>query len=346
MSDTRSKIEAFIRKTAKGGRPLLPSRLLDRIADATKLSKLDIQDCLAVLSQEGLIDGVGRNGIPLKKVYWKGTSLVQADPVALMVRDYFNHRDIQVSDNDALALSRTLHGLDPQDIGHLLDGLCQIQGSNEEGTFASALNLLGSAKALSGLSSSSRFLKAMPLQEVGEMFVITAGPVDPKAVLLIENLRSFTAFTNSDHADSILGVASYGYGLTMQNFATHLLAGKVTACPCRGDRPDLKQLIQSKPVYLWGDLDREGLRIFETLKKEIPHMSLSAAYENMEALLKDPSRGHPYHRLFEKDGQRTVAGSSPEVAHLSVVCKERAVDQEALGSDINSIDLAKPYVLK
>lgn len=249
-------------------------------------------------------------------------------------------------DHSCLALSKALDGLDANDVTHLLDGLCDLQNLDDDAVFSSARHLLGSAKALYGLSSASKFLEALPNQEVGEMYVITAGPVDPQAVLLIENLRSFMAFSDSHHVDKVLGIASYGYGLAMQNFATHLHAGKVTACPSRGQRPDLKKLIQTKPVLFWGDLDQEGLRIFESLRRGIPGISLSSAYADMEKLLLLPRRNHPYHRLFEKANQRQAKGATPEVIHLSEVSRERAVDQEALGHDLNSIELTEPYKLE
>lgn len=344
MLDQRELVEGFIRKAAKGGRPLQPGRLLDRIANHTGLSMIDIEACLSMLAEEGLIDGVSRNGRPIKMVHWRGASLVEINPLAMTVRDYFGRRGTLVPDVDCLALSKALDGLDNTDVLNLLDGLYELQGFSGDSVFASARHLLGSAKALSGLSSASRFLKALPTQDVGEMYVITAGPVDPDAVLLIENLRSFMSFSNSHHVDRVLGVVSYGYGLSMQNFATHLHAGRVTACPSRGERPDLKKILQTKPVFFWGDLDQEGLRIFESLRRGIPGISLSSAYAEMEKLASVTQRSHPYHRLFEKAGQRRASGDTPEVVHLSKVSRHRSVDQEALGNNIDAIQLAAPYI--
>lgn len=343
MTDPRSMVEGFIRKATRNGKALQPSQLVKRIADRTGLSMLDIEDCLSELAREGLIEGVSRSGHPVKMVHWKGLTLVETNPLALTIREFFRDRNIIVPDNDCLALARVLEGLDEDDVLHLLKGLYDLQGVTDDGIFASACHLLGSAKALNGLSAANGFLKALPTQEVGEMFVITAGPADPEAVLLIENLRSFTAFSDSEHVNTILGVACYGYGLTMHNFATHLHSGKVTACPSRGERPNLKKLIKSKPVLLWGDLDKEGLRIFESLRREIPDISLSAAYAEMEKLVSIPRCSHPYHRLFDKAAQREAKGETPEVAHLNKVCCDRAIDQEALGKKIDAIKLAIPY---
>lgn len=346
MHDKRALVEDFIRKACRGGKRLQPGRLLNRVSNKTGLSQIDVKECMATLAQEGLIEGVSRNGLPLARVRWNGSSLLEMNTLGMKVRGHFKTHELEVSDNECLALAKAMNGLDDEDVTHLLSGLHDMQGQTDDAIFASARHLLGSAKALKGLSTANRVLAPLPAQNTGEMFVITAGPSDPQSVVLIENLRSFTAFADSSHTETVLGVASYGYGLTMQNFATQLKAGKVTACPCRGVRPDLKSLIQTKPVFLWGDLDQEGLRIYETLRKEIPTILLSAAYSEMEKLIADPSRSHPYHRLFEKEGQRMAKGETAEVTHLSAVCSDRAVDQEALGSDIDGIGVAKPYSIE
>lgn len=106
---------------------------------------------------------------------------------------------------------------------------------------------------------------------------------------------------------------------------------------------DLKAAIDQLPTFFWGDLDREGLRIFESLREQIPNLALSAAYEAMAIRCSNPTLCHPYHRLFEKEGQRFPRGSTPESAHLGQVCCERAVDQEALGFELGGISIAAPY---
>lgn len=343
MPSDRALVELAIRKFAKGGKPLQPGRLLNRIAVKTGLSIIAVESCLAELVQEGLLEGVSISGRPVKMVKWVGESLIEADPLAMAIRDHFLAHGVEAPENECLGLAKAMNGLDMADVERLLDGLLALQGVSDDAMFASARHLLGSAKALKGLALANRLLPSLPTRNTGEMFVITAGPREPEVVLLIENLRSFSAFADSRHVGRILGVASYGYGLSMQNFAEHLRAGKVTACPCRGEKPDLKALIARKPVLLWGDLDQEGLRIFESMRHEIPGLALSAAYAELEQRAKNPNSGHPYHRLFDKQGQRPARGDTPEVVHLSTVCRERAVDQESLGADLAAIDFTKPY---
>lgn len=63
----------------------------------------------------------------------------------------------------------------------------------------------------------------------------------------------------------------------------------------------------------------------------------------MEARLTDPRQCHPYHKLFEKEGQRAIDGSTPETAHLAKRCNSRAVDQEALGPHLDDIEVVAAY---
>lgn len=343
MPNDRTLIETELRKLSKGEKTLQPSRLLNRIATKTGLSVIAVESGLAEMVQEGLLEGVSTTGRPVKMVRWLGESLVESDELAMTIRDHFTAHGIEAPDNECLGLSKAMSGLDLADVKRLLDGLLALQGVTDDVMFASSRHLLGSAKALKGLSVANRVLPSLPTHNNGEMFVITAGPRLPEAIVLIENLRSFSAFADSRHTERILGVASYGYGLTMQNFAQQLYAGKVTACPCRGEKPNLKALIASKPVFLWGDLDQEGLRIFENMRREIPGLALSAAYVDLEKRANNPNHSHPYHRLFDKAGQRPARGDTAEVIHLSAVCRDRAVDQESLGSNLAMIDFTKPY---
>lgn len=343
MPNDRARIEMALRKLSKGGKPLQPSRLLKRIATKTGLSIIAVEAGLADLVKDGLLEGVSTTGRPVKMVRWLGESLVESDTLAMTIHDHFTAHGIEAPDNECLGLAKAMNGLDLADVKRLLNGLQALQGSTDDAMFASSRHLLGSAKALKGLSAANRLLPSLPTHNTGEMFVITAGPRQPDAIVLIENLRSFSAFADSHHIDTILGVASYGYGLTMQNFVEQLYADKVTACPCRGEKPNLKALIASKPVFLWGDLDQEGLRIFENMRREIPGLALSAAYADLEKRANDPNHSHPYHRLFDKDGQRPARGDTPEVVHLSEVCRERAVDQESLGTKLDMIEFTKPY---
>ncbi|WP_280347436.1 Wadjet anti-phage system protein JetD domain-containing protein [Pseudomonas sp. BN414] len=285
-------------------------------------------------------------------VAWTGEPDAFVDPVAHQLAEVLKHHQDLAEVPSLAALLDHAHlfdGLSADDMANVVRGLlqCRQDGAlNQDPIFTSAAHILGSAKALKNLRRGMRSLGETGGEELaGELYVLTAGPSQPKAVVLIENIRSFTAFARSPHAQEAVGIAAYGYGLTMENFGARLAANHVVACPAYGDAINLKSAMDQLPTFFWGDLDREGLRIFESLREQIPGLALSAAYEAMESRCFNPMLCHPYHRLFEKDGQRFPRGSTPETAHLAKRCSNRAVDQEALGFDLGAVDIVAPYRL-
>jgi hypothetical protein len=283
-------------------------------------------------------------------VAWKGEPASLISPAALLLQEVLrSHQDLAMDPllTPLLDHADLFDGLSFDDIASIVRGLRECRKSDQFGRdpiFTSAAHILGSAKALKNLRRAARSLGEANTDEPGgELYVLTAGPSQPKAVVLIENIRSFTAFARSEHAREAVGIATYGYGLTMENFGARLAANQIVACPAYGGAVDLRTVINQLPTLFWGDLDREGLRIFESLRQQLPKLVLSAAYETMERRCSNPTLCHPYHRLFEKEGQRFPRGSTLETAHLAQRCNERAVDQEALGFDLRDIDIVTPY---
>lgn len=45
-----------------------------------------------------------------------------------------------------------------------------------------------------------------------------------------------------------------------------------------GNQPAIETLLQHPRIYFWGDLDREGLRIYWRLKSSISKLQLSGLY--------------------------------------------------------------------
>lgn len=242
-------------------------------------------------------------------------------------------------------MSQLVSGLNLQDKSSILSGLLALRdvAAMPTSKSLSAELLLGSAKALRNLKRMARVLAFEVPEPAGEFYVLTAGPAAPKTVILIENLRCFTAFAGSAHAKESMAIAAYGYGLSLENFGARLAAGQVIACPAYGERIDLRDVLPRTPIFFWGDLDLEGLRIFESLCARLPSIQLSAAYAAMENMLDDPRRSHPYHDLFEKAGQRGPLGLSPHVKHLAACCAQRAVDQEMLCDRVAYISVTQPY---
>lgn len=344
-TDAIELVRAWIRDATLGGRKVRPAGLIRRASEKLQLPMLDVRTSLAQLVHEGLLSGVSSSGEPLGMVQWLGESLGALSSDAVRLDQELQKRGIRAP---ASALERTaecFRGLHGQDVDHLIEGLFRLRQLPlaSDPIFGSAQHLLGSAKALGHLRVVAKLLDIQLDDTASEFFVLTAGPAEPQGVVLIENIRSFSAFARSSHARRMGGIASFGYGLTMESFATRLQAGQVIAAPAFGAAFDVASAVSRGPCVYWGDLDLEGLRIFESLKARLPGLQLSAAYAAMEALLAVDGAHHPYHMLFEKSGQRRPRCEIPEVRRLAEACAIRCVDQERLGFLIDDLDLLSPY---
>lgn len=88
--------------------------------------------------------------------------------------------------------------LSADDMPNVVRGLLQCRQAEPLGrdpVFTSAAHILGSAKTLKNLRRGMCSLGETSGEEAGgALYVLTVGPSQPKAVMLIENIRSFTAF--------------------------------------------------------------------------------------------------------------------------------------------------------
>ncbi|HAI32288.1 MAG: hypothetical protein CMO07_12320 [Thalassospira sp.] len=221
----------------------------------------------------------------------------------------------------------------------ILEGLIAIFNdkgvSHRDPYITSAKHLLGSSKALDTLGApvAEAFGVAKDAGYNRVQYVLTAGPrlEDADAIVFIENMAAFTAFSQSPSKRSIIGICSFGYGISLENLGERLLMGKVVSCPVDNTRQELSTLIKSdKTKLFWGDLDREALRIFEKLRYRIPELRLSAAYGYM---IEEFERrgGHPYGAFSGKSGQqRTASDASDKLRLIMDLVRSRAFDQEAV----------------
>ncbi|KRD79724.1 hypothetical protein ASE43_02150 [Lysobacter sp. Root983] len=311
---------------------------------------LEVAKALRELSLLGVITGIGVNGRPVRMVKWVGTEPSrQVCPQEVEWREILEGLGDKLSEADRASLGSsfsTFNGLDRCDKIAIIEGMIAMRdGIRCADTWVwSAENLLGSSKAARSLRTDLGGLGVNVDDSGGLYYAITAGPSTPEAVVLIENPRVFSAVATSAQASRILAVAAYGYGLTIDNFGQRLLAGQVVSCPAVGERADLRWALTQLPAYFWGDLDLEGLRIYESLKQRLPSIRLSAAYSAMDRMLDDRRRSHPYHRLFEKDRQGIPpSGNEADVAYLAKRCLQRAVDQEAVVRIVDQINLTMPF---
>lgn len=317
---SKAAVHQALRMLLKGGRRLRPVTAVDQIVRQTGLTRLAVHDGLAELAKDLAIEGVARDGRPVKMVGWTVAPEEEVDAFALRWADLAGPK---------FAAPKAARDLDDRDLFSLVQCLGEFDGTGlrgEDRYILSANAVMGSSKALDafpGLIGTAG--RQRPL------FVVTAGPRDPSAVLLVENPSAFMSLVRSSFIEGYLTICVFGYGLTIENLHERLIEGSIMPCTAVGEPViDLAKTLALRPCFHWGDLDWEGLRIFEGLRTAIPHLQLPAIYHAMAERLTDPRRSHPYAALFGKHGQRRPSGNDPIVAHFSRICSSRAVDQEAM----------------
>lgn len=133
-------------------------------------------------------------------------------------------------------------------------------------------------------------------------------------------------------------IAAYGYGLNLYTDSSAGLAllDSLTSRRCEvlsrtGQGHSLPVLLAHPKLFFWGDLDREGLRIALALRERLPQLRLSALYEPMQPLICERRTSHPYAGLSGKPSQAVwVNTGEPPYDQLAALCRDRAVDQEAI----------------
>jgi len=213
---------------------------------------------------------------------------------------------------------------------------------NESRYCVSARYLLGSSKLLDALPTAPlRAFGIEPSQFSGSPgYVVTAGPSNPKCVVLVENPQAFEAALEAEQAKEIAWVATFGYGLSRSgdDFGRQLAAfvedqRRMVSLVRKGTPPDICQLLLHPTIYFWGDMDREGFKIYWRLKARIKQLQLSALYAPMIEMVRQ-DQAHPYVRLVAKESQELWECEDPSVAFMLKACEEKAVDQEALSTEI------------
>ncbi|MEJ1400134.1 MAG: DUF2220 family protein [Candidatus Sedimenticola sp. (ex Thyasira tokunagai)] len=240
------------------------------------------------------------------------------------------------------ALGDALEGLNASEMSRLLSGLVSLKQdqerlNNEPRFEVSARYLLGSSKLLDALP-------AAPLRQFGidvtrfsnfHGYVMVAGPSDPSMVVLVENPHSFECAVDAPGTDGAAWVCTYGYGLSLKysQYGEQLAAILESRIPPKtlirkGNPPGWDALLRHDRILFWGDLDLEGLAIFERLRYYNSRVALSGLYQPMVDYLKD-DRGHPYCKSVGKAGQ-VPNTYGDDIASLVGLCLEQAVDQEVV----------------
>lgn len=347
--ELRERVQAAIWKLLGERSALNPKPLLKRISKETGLDPLDVQRSLARLSREGWLKGVADNGMPFAQVIVQAPRpVVEVPPTLVAWRRALAHA--KLAPEEALALEPChgkFIGMGTTDLNAIVAGLIELRRTQAHwagtaGFIVSARLLLGSSKILPDLPASalasfgiemSKFPPATP-------YLVVAGPAVPTAVLLIENPQVFEAAIRAGLAVDHALIVTFGYGLNPRSddFGRQLAEqiesriGGLIALRRDGSPPDLPRLFAHEHLFFWGDLDREGMRIYRRLQPRLPQLRLSALYGPMHAALLS-GVGHPYVAVTAKDQQRlpTADERVPDDAMaLFRACAERGLDQEWL----------------
>lgn len=318
--------------------------LVARLAQKAGVSTVTARVALARLAQQHLISGVSSQGEPHSRVHL----LVEAAPepqAPTLERWSSALHECGLSDQDMKALlpcHEALGELEHDDLLAVAAGLARMRSNQAADAgrprfILSARYLLGSSKLLGALPSAAVRAFGIDLDRFPDAppYVVVAGPANPEAVVLIENPHAFEEVIHSGAVKRIACITTFGYGLTRagdaygRQLAELITAESLALIPLvrSGSPPSIPAMLAHPALFFWGDLDREGLRIYAGLRKRFPQLRASAMLRPMLDALR-VGRSHPYAKLVAKDNQGTASHHPEDVRALAEACETRAVDQE------------------
>lgn len=340
---------AALRALLGGSTFLTASGLVGRLAKRAGVSAVTARMALGRLAKQGLISGVSEQGEPHSRVQLL-VAAAPAQPAETLTRWHTALHASGLGDADALALlpcHETLGELEAGDLLAVARGLAQMRANQSVDSgcarfVLSARYLLGSSKLLGALPSTALRAFGIDLNLFPDAppYVVVAGPPEPEAVVLIENPHAFEEFVTSGAAERIGCITTFGYGLTRagdaygRQLADLVAAQDLTLIPLvrSGSPPPVATMLVHAALYFWGDLDREGLRIYASLRKRFPQLRASAMHKPMLDALR-AGRSHPYVDVVAKNNQSALQIPPDDVTELAIACTQRAVDQEIVDRD-------------
>jgi hypothetical protein len=314
-----------------------------RVAAKCGIDPVEAKLALGKLARNGILDGVSHQGEAFGRVMLLVAAPVKAEPTSL-TRWRAATRAIGLADGETEALAPChdrLEGFIDADLRELANGLMALRAAQvqEHGTprfVVSAKYLLGSSKLIGSLPPAA--LKAFGIEM--EAFpdaiphILVAGPAAPEAVILIENPHSFEEAVAAGCAEIFALVVTYGYGLSRsgEQFGNRLVESvdateRLVPLVRSGNPPRPAELFRHPRIFFWGDLDREGLRIYASLRSRIPALRISALYRPMSEAARQ-GQSHPYVKATAKDGQAALGTMPDDALPLVPLCCDRGVDQE------------------
>ncbi len=341
----RDRITNHLWKKIRTSNSLRGNGLVERFARDLRCDRTDVLRVFRELRAEGILvcDDWLRDE-PLSKVSVKLSE--EISPTAKAWRGVLEQVATVPGEYAMLeSLGDVLEGLNAFEMSRLLNGLVSLKQDQEHLNNMprfeiSARYLLGSSKLLDALP-------AAPLRQFGieitrfpafPGYVMVAGPPDPSMVILVENPHSFESAVVALGTDGAAWVCTYGYGLSLK-YSQHgeqlatILESRIPPRTLirKGNPPGWDALLRHDRLLFWGDLDLEGLAIFERLRSHNPKVALSGLYQPMVDCLKEDG-GHPYCKSAGKGGQ-VPNTYGDDIESLVALCLEQAVDQEVVSGE-------------
>lgn len=342
LEPLRDRLINILRKKSRTSASLRGNGLVKRLARDLQCNRTDVLREVRELHKEGIIEcEAWFDNEPMSKVFVNLPE--ESNPTADIWHGVLEEAaEVHGEFATLEPLAEVMEGFNVSEMARLLRGLISLKQDQESLRNTprfeiSARYLLDSSKLLDTLPTG-------PLQKFGidaslfppfPGYVMVAGSPDPCVVILVENPHSFECALRAPGADGAAWVCTYGYGLSLK-YSQHgeqlaaIVESRVSPRTLirKGNPPGWEILLLHDRVRFWGDLDLEGLAIFEKLRRQKLDMALSGLYQPMVDRLREGG-GHPYCKAVGKTEQ-TPSSYGDDIQPLAALCREQAVDQESI----------------
>lgn len=363
-------IRKHLAKVGKGKNSLRGDGLIERVAQKLGLSVIEVKRVFDKLRlNDELHCSNWYNGAPLGMVVLNLTE----DMKPAEHENWLSAlKQVGLTPEETVQLEPAysiLSGFELDDMKHIVEGL-KLLREEQNSVFGlpryiiSSRYLLGSSKLLDSMPNTA--LKAFGIHidkfTSAPSYVVIAGPPVPKVVVLVENPQAMETAVEAN-VDGVVWVTTFGYGLSMvgDDYGRQLASiietpqRKIRSLTRAGNPPDIESLLAHDNIFFWPDLDAEGLRIYQRIKKKIPMLKLSALYLPMINKSLVSGATHPYVKAVGKEGQlpwdkdnELIIGEieaslngmhftddlkSKVLTTMELLCNSRGLDQEAISNE-------------
>ncbi len=348
-SEKIERIKSALMKFSEKSSKVQGAKIVGRIAKVTGLNEVDTRQILKALDgNEISCKNWGFNNEPLGTV----TINIKAEIPTELIRwktALEKHTRLELEEIESLTgLWTAVSEISDSEQLRLIDGLVNLKAEQEqwfgETKFnVSARYLLGSSKVLDNLPKQNLIKFGIQVDQFKSppSYLIMTGPANPKAVILVENPQSFERAVEAGIPD-ITWITTFGYGLSkmnedhgnqLSNIFNSRMDNGIILLAREGSPVAISSLLSNPNIHFWGDFDPEGFKIYESLKKIIPQLELSALYQPM--LDKLEREGHSFTSLVGKQGQVATTNFNNLISEL-LSGDETTVD---VGLDQESVTL-------